>query len=633
MVKIPEHSQVTLHHGPEWWLLPTAVAFGLSGGLIEVAIVAVRKYWLKEMITLSPHFVWMVPVTAVVICSIIGFVLLLVTLPLAQKMSSRVVIFMLAVFGFLSPLLAVPRLDFYATLLLTGGLSVQTARFLAARIDSHHTKFWPTIKWMAGFVICLGLGVHAWQLVSERNAVAKLPSPRPNAPNIILIVLDTVRAESLSLYSHPRPTTPNLERLAKTSIVFDRAFSTSPWTLPSHASMFTGRWPHELSTEWQTPLDGTYPTLAEVLSAHGYATAGFVANLIYASSVHGLNRGFIHYEDFPVSVGQAILSSSLGAMIGTYNRLRYWLNYHRVLNRKTAAEVNEEFLSWLSNRDQRPFFAFLNYMDAHEPYLPPKPFDSGFGPKRSRVKFWHTRIDAFLPSKWKMSPEEVQAEIAAYEGVVAYIDHEVGLLVAELERRGMLENTLVIIASDHGEQLGEHRLFGHGNSLYRQLLHVPLLIYFHDHVPAGKVIHDPVTLRDIPATVIDLIGLEGPASFPGTSLTRYWQKPKEPRRPKDELLISEAHRTEFGHPWYPLIKGDMTSLVFAGYHYIKNSDGREELYDFEDDPAEQRDLASSQEVQAALKRFRKWVETSLAGHHGQTDGEGKRLVGAVRDAK
>ena len=124
------------------------------------------------------------------------------------------------------------------------------------------------------------------------------PLPSGDPPNVLLIVLDTVRADRLSLYGYRRPTSPTLERLAKRGIRFDEARATAPWTLPSHASMFTGRWPHELDVNWHTPLGTKFPTLAEYLGSRGYATAGFVANVHYCSYEFGLDRGFTHYEDY-----------------------------------------------------------------------------------------------------------------------------------------------------------------------------------------------------------------------------------------------------------------------------------------------------------------------------------------------
>lgn len=586
-------------------LWPAFVWSGLLSGLIEVAILALRKSWFEKTLPLSSQFVWMVPVVAVVLSAALGLFLLCTARLLPEKIVSRVIIFSLAFLACLGPLFAIPRLHYSATLLLAAGFATQAARYVAKRMDRCFALAPRAIGWMSALVICLGLGVNGSQDLEERQALATLPPARAGAPHVLLIVLDTVRAESLSLYGYTKPTTPGLERLAKAAVVFNAAISTSPWTLPSHASMFTGRLPHELSADWRNPLDGTYPTLAEVLRAHGYATAGFVANLIYGGSGYGLDRGFAHYEDFPVSLEQAVLSSSLGSIISGSYHLRRWLNYHRVLNRKTAGEVNEEFLRWLSRRDQRPFFAFLNYMDAHEPYLPPKPFDRQFGPPRQRADFMHTPTDAFHTAKWAMSEREVQAESAAYDGTIAYIDHELGRLIDELTQRGLLENTLLIVVADHGEHLGEHRLFGHGNSLYRTVLHVPLLISFRNQVPPGTIIQEPVTLSDIPATVMELIGEEGGTSLPGTSLSRYWQQPTENRRSRERAVISEANQRVFGvqQPWYPLSKGNMTSVVDGGYHYIRHESGGEELYDFEQDRAEDRDLAGSDEGRQIINRF------------------------------
>ena len=150
---------------------------------------------------------------------------------------------------------------------------------------------------MAGLVLLLA----SYVFVGDRHRSIReesRPLPQATAPNVLLIVLDTVRADHLSLYGYERPTSPNLERFARTGIRFDRARATSPWTLPSHASMFTGRWPSELGEEWITPLRSNFPTLAEFLGDHGYATAGFVGNVEYCSAETGLARGFTSYDDY-----------------------------------------------------------------------------------------------------------------------------------------------------------------------------------------------------------------------------------------------------------------------------------------------------------------------------------------------
>ena len=222
---------------------------------------------------------------------------------------------------------------------------------------------------------------------SSNRAKSARPLPPPGSPNVLLIVLDTVAAGHLNLYGYHRPTSTTLVELAERGIRFDSAQAASSWTLPSHATIFTGRWMHELSVGWLNPLDETHPTLAEFLGNRGYATAGFVANTMYCASDTGLSRGFTHYEDFifpkftapqdgrsgqsrlgrfrknPAVRGGSAIARRVAALCA-----RVWRSF--VFDRKDAATVNREFLDWLSRRTEpaRPFFAFLNYSDAHTPY-------------------------------------------------------------------------------------------------------------------------------------------------------------------------------------------------------------------------------------------------------------------------
>jgi arylsulfatase A-like enzyme len=620
-------------------LLLIAAWFGLATGLGEVSLRAVQKFLLDQRIFASPHVIWMAPLADLFCFTVLGCILIFIARIWSRPISLGITTFIFAFLSFSGPLLWYPRLHLYAALLLAVGLATQTARVVTVHPQGFSALMRRTLGWAAVFggrdqrhspregehsstthapsgvsrrqfllstgttVGGLALGVYVWEELAERHSLAQSPPVPVNAPNVLLIVLDTVRAQNLSLYGYDRPTTPQLERLAKTGVVFERALSPAPWTLPSHASIFTGRFPHELSADWLTPLDSTAPTLAEAFRVHGYATAGFVANLLYCTYETGLNRGFVHYEDYPVTPGMIAHSSWLARTLA--EKLKRMMGSQQKLVRKTAAELNEDFLRWLSYKDQRPFFVFLNYMDAHEPYLPAKPFDMKFASTRPR--------DPWVREDYKYSAEEIGELMAAYDGTIAYLDHHLGLLFDELERQRLLENTLVVITSDHGEQFGEHGLMGHGNSLYLPLLHVPLMILFPSHVPTGKRVREPVSLRDVPATVVDLIKLEGESHFPGTSLARYWGGTHDPGKPAAALL-SEVSQSINLAEWLPSMKGDMKSLVMDGRHYIKNGDGREELYDFENDPAETRDLADSEEGRRALERFRRSLTTVLARH-------------------
>lgn len=169
-----------------------------------------------------------------------------------------------------------------------------------------------------------------------------------------------------------------LERLGRRGVVFDNAFATSSWTLPSHGSVFTGQLPDVLSTTWLDPLSERFPTLAERLDSAGYRTGGFVGNLEYASRETGLSRGFAHYEDYPVSAGQLVLSSAILKRVTGSGLVRRLVGTEQRLNRRHAAQINRAFLRWVDRGSDRPFFAFLNYFDAHAPYYPPEPFTEAF---------------------------------------------------------------------------------------------------------------------------------------------------------------------------------------------------------------------------------------------------------------
>ncbi len=369
--------------------------------------------------------------------------------------------------------------------------------------------------------------------------------------------------------------------------------------MPTHASLFTGRFPHELSVDWLAPLDGARPTLAEVLRRDGYATAGFVANLNYCSAETGLDRGFEHYEDYPVSLGQMVLDTALGRALTNAAWFRELLDWHDNLNRKGAARVNRDFLRWLDGaRGERPFLAFLNYYDAHQPYLPPAPFAGEFGPIVRRGRFRYDTNQIGIEDWTALSPEQLRMEQDSYDAAVKSIDAEVGALLRELERRGRLAQTLVIITSDHGEQFGEHQLYDHGNSLYLPAVHVPLVILMPGGAAAGTTVDTPVSLRDLAATIAGVAGAAAAAELPGQSLARYCEPGAAAGAEGAGVVLSEVRALEGAKR-----QGLMRSLLVGRYHYIRNGDGSPELYDIDYDPDEVRDLAALANGREALALF------------------------------
>jgi arylsulfatase A-like enzyme len=237
-----------------------------------------------------------------------------------------------------------------------------------------------------------------------------------------------------------------------------------------------------------------------------------------------------------------------------------------------------------------------------------------FGPGRQNGKLSPLKRWNWYPAAAhsNMGESEIQEELDAYDGALAYLDYHLGILFDELQQRKILDNTFVIITSDHGEELGEHDVFGHGHSLYLPSVHVPLLISFPKQLPTGIRINELVSLRDLPATVMDLLGFSENSPFPGGSLSRYWRGEGRSSNSGSTPLLSEVAYAP-GHPdWFPASKGDMKSLIYKKMRYIKNGDGSEELYDLKKDPWEKRNLNQGKERQTELEEFRERLDAALS---------------------
>ncbi|MDP9179897.1 MAG: sulfatase-like hydrolase/transferase, partial [Gemmatimonadota bacterium] len=310
------------------------------------------------------------------------------------------------------------------------------------------------------------------------------------------------------------------------------------------------------------------------------------------------------------SAGSILLGSALGRCLTGSARLRRLAGYYDEIGRKRASQVNAEVLHWLARRNHggRPFFVFLNYYDAHSPYLPPEPFDTLFDRRR-------TPPNPLLANERPTTESDALGDIAAYDESLAALDQQLGMLLDELDRRGVLRNTVVLITADHGEEFGEHGLLEHGKSLYIQALHVPLLVIFPGSVPHGRRVSEPVTLRDVPATLLALAGpatagRESSPALPGYSLARFWNGEKTIGNGA-ELILSEVQYNS-GHPrWYPVSKGDMASLVDGTRHLIRGGDGAIELYDFDADPGEQRNLAARPKMSATVRRLAETLRAAV----------------------
>lgn len=576
----------------------------LVAGYIEVAVLLYRRLIDGQFIHRSRDFLWMTPAGYLLLFALP--VLALWLLRRSTRLPFHTGVFLVAGAGAMSVLLLVGagKVHLAALALLALGLAVQAARLVHRHPEGLVRLVRGSTPWLLGLLPVLWAGTSAYRVWTERRATAALPVAGAGAKNVLLIILDTVRAASMGLYGYSKETTPELNRWARRGVVFDRAIAASPWTLPSHSSIFTGRLPHELSSDWLTPLDGRWPTLAETLRDRGYRTGGFVANILYATWEHGLDRGFLHYEDYPFSLGMLLRHTAPGRRLTDVRRLRTLIGSNELIGRKSAAHIGDDFLHWLDRDRERPFLAFLNYYDAHDPYLPPQEYFREFaGHFRPNDLAPFRRLGLFHRHD-QVTPEDIRLEMAGYDGAIAYLDTELSRLFDELERRSILDQTLVIVTSDHGEEFGEHGVFYHGHTLYRQALHVPLLMFGAGVEPAVRRVTQAVSLRDVPATVADLLAVPDPP-FAGRSLRRFWGDSGA----AGESALSEVTKGIRIPEWYPGAHGDLQSLVDGRYHYIRSAGGREELYDWYEDPDEAKNVSDLPESRPVLPMVRRGLDS------------------------
>ena len=347
---------------------------GLAAGLLEVGVRILGRVLdpRNSLYLRSRHFVWVVPLSNLLLFAVAGMVLAALTRLWPRRggwLCPRLIVFWAAL-----PVLSVSSTRIYpiAWAVLALGIAVILARGLERPGTRLRWRLLASFPGLLALVLISAGSVFGGDWLKQRREAGH-PRPGPDSPNVLLVVLDTVRADHLSLYGYERPTSPNLERLAGRGIPFQEARATAPWTLASHASFLTGRWPHELRPEWMTPLHWSSPTLAEFLGTNGYATAGFVANVLYCSYDTGMDRGFTEYQDYvPTRLGllrtawlmdRSLLTTADLGLWATRNlglgalQARFGAMLQPLLEmdrKKDASEVNREFLGWLTRRGTGP---------------------------------------------------------------------------------------------------------------------------------------------------------------------------------------------------------------------------------------------------------------------------------------
>lgn len=412
------------------------------------------------------------------------------------------------------------------------------------------------------------------------TAAPASPSPRGDAlrkalaeANVLLIVLDAARARELGCYGYGRPTTPEIDRLAREGVLFERAYTPAVYTLAAMSSVWTSEYPdrHHGAVSFSSRLPRGRLTLSEILTPRGILTAGFVANAV-AGTMGGFDRGFAEFHELYRKYGSG------------------------------ADAFQKALPDWLHTNKDRRFFAYLHFREPHFPYDPEPPFDTRFGaagpiPKAARREMgWITETNQ---GRRPQTPDERAHLVRLYDGNLAFADQEIGSLRRALESEGLLDRTVVIVMADHGEGLGEHGWIGHNVQLYEESIHIPLVVRFPaGKGPAGQRITALVDLLDLAPTIADVFGALGQGGsdrqFQGHSLL-----PVVEGGPGKPAILS---RTVWDRPRY--------ALRDERFKYLYDTrSGEEQLFDVQADPGEARDIASADPLRAAYFRqaLHQWI--------------------------
>ncbi|MFI5179784.1 MAG: sulfatase-like hydrolase/transferase [Thermoanaerobaculia bacterium] len=436
-----------------------------------------------------------------------------------------------------------------------------------------------------GLVIACRAALPIWSSVSGNV-------PRPNERIVIVVTADTTRADALGCYGNPGVTTPNLDRLASEGALFLRAQAASSWTLPSHASMFTGLTVPETGIEYfSSELPSNHATIAELFRARGFQTAAVVSTL-FTSSMFGFGRGFTSFDDEYAASWRWLAGPAVLRKLG-----RLWPALDLPADRR-ATEVVDRGIPHL--RRGGPLFLWLHFFDPHSDYDPPFPYRTAEA-SEARPPFDGKTEPLVQVNHGGVAPpgtDDLRRLRALYDGEVSYMDAQIGRLRAEIERAGLRESTAIVVVGDHGEAFEEHGRLLHAN-LYEEVLHVPLIIWAPGRVNPGWRVSEVVRGMDIAPTLADLGGIPWAGSGNGArSVLSLVEKHEETQR------LARSDREETG-PDDPQLRHEAALLSWP-WKLIVVPGRRTELYDLEKDPGEKNNVAD--QAPAVLSRLEGLLE-------------------------
>ncbi len=413
---------------------------------------------------------------------------------------------------------------------------------------------------------------------AQPSAVADAAAP---AYNILLISLDSLRADHLRAYGYQRDTAPTIDRLAREGILFDNAIATSSWTLPTHMTMFTGRYQlsHGVIDE-TSALPSSIPTLGQIFKTAGFSTAGFASGP-YLAGHYGYERGMDTYQDLsarfsdPREARSAVLSP----------------------------EVNSNALAWLDAHAGERFFLFLHYFDIHYDYVPPAPYDTMFDPDYKGTIDGRNFIERsdINPHMDKRDLDHIRA---LYDGEIRFTDEHVGRVLDKLESLGLLEKTVVLLVADHGDEFFEHGNKGHHRTVYDEVIHVPFVLRLPGKAHAGQKIENQVSLVDVLPTLLDSAAVAAPAGAEGVSIRRFF----EGAPPQRDAVYSEFYDKQGFN--LQVARRTPTDKTIHHFNRITHpTRGAIEYYDLAHDPREHDDLSAAQPaaVMSSVTKMGDWL--------------------------
>jgi arylsulfatase A-like enzyme len=466
--------------------------------------------------------------------------------------------------------------------------------------------------------------------------------PVGRAVNVLVVTLDTTRADRLGPYGFTAAKTPRLDALAAEGVVFEDAFTAIPSTFPSHSTLFTGKYPqsHGVHDNAVYFLGAEQETLAELLAAQGYATGAFVSAFVLDAQF-GLDQGFATYDD---AVDQPLMKFDVSKLPKDLpDDRRKWEATIATAYQRRGDATTKAAIDWLGSLGTQPFLLWVHYFDAHQPYQPPPPHDRDFDPDYrgamdgDQRKFWQA-----LSKKQVSAADKAHME-ALYHGEIAWQDECLGRLFDAIRAVGRWDETLVVVVADHGEGLGEHRqLFEHNSELYDEAVRVPLVVRRPGDAARGERVAGVVRTVDVMPTVLDWLSLKPSSEVQGASLLAFTSADASARAaafvPGEALL--EALRERQVNP----VERALVALRSDRYKVIVALDRagepvKTELYDLVEDPGEKRDLSAQLPQQAERLREKLLRElqalpvpgTIHSRELGQLDNDALRALGYAKE--